>query len=247
MDFKSDLVGTPTTPARDFQTTIWSEVLHAGRGDDTRAHVAMSRLCQAYWYPIYSYVRRRGYPLHEAQDLTQGFFTRLLQTSQLEGVKDARGRFRSFLITSLKWYLANEWDKAQAAKRGGSAVVFSLDEESAEERFQAEAPTDSPERAFDRQWAGTILERVLSRMRKETAEKETSRFERLCDHAFGRSKESYADTAAAFGLSEGAIKSAVRRVRLRCGELFREEIAETVAVTEEIDDEVRYLISLIGE
>jgi len=248
MEPDSDLVGTPT-PIREFQTTIWSEVFRAGKGDDTRAQQALSRLCQAYWYPIYSYVRRRGHQLHEAQDLTQGFFSNLLEKKHLESVDSAKGRFRSFLITALKWYLANEWDRAKAEKRGGKAITFSMDEEVAEARFQAEAVgTVSPEYAYDRQFARAILERVMSALEAECDEESQGRFEGLSKHVFGKSGVgTYAETAAALGLSEGGVKSAVRRMRLRCGELFRAEISETVAVVDEIDDEIRYLLSLLGD
>jgi DNA-directed RNA polymerase specialized sigma24 family protein len=248
MDQDSDLVGTPT-PVREFQTTIWSEVFRAGKGDDTRAHESLSRLCQAYWYPIYSYVRRRGYALHEAQDLTQGFFSNLLEKRHLQSVDSAKGRFRSFLITSLKWFLANEWDRAKAEKRGGNAITFSVDEEVAEARFQAEAVgTVTPENAFDRQFARTILERVMSTIKAEFDQDGQGRFEKLSSHVFGKSGVGfYADTAKELGLSEGGVKSAVRRMRLRCGELFRLEITQTVALVEEIDDEIRYLLSLLGE
>jgi DNA-directed RNA polymerase specialized sigma24 family protein len=248
MDQDSDLVGTPT-PVREFQTTIWSEVLRAGRGDNTRAYEALSRLCQAYWYPIYSYVRRRGYDLHDAQDLTQGFFSNLLEKNHLESVDTAKGRFRSFLITALKWFLANEWDRAKAEKRGGNAITFSMDEGVAETRFQAEAVgTVSPENAYDRQFARAILERVMSTIKAEFDQDGLGRFEKMSGHVFGQSGVgSYADTAKELGLSEGGVKSAVRRMRLRCGELFRLEITQTVALVEEIDDEIRYLLSLLGD
>lgn len=247
MDQNSDLVGTPT-PVREFQTTIWSEVFRAKQGDNTKAHQAMSRLCQAYWYPIYSFVRRRGHDAHAAQDLTQGFFSRLLEKQDLQSVDNAKGRFRSFLITSLKWFLANEWDRQQAEKRGGRAVTFSMDEEYAETRFQAEAPNVSPETAYDRQFARTILERVMDRVREEMAEGGAERFQKLSDHVFGKANGvTYAETAGELGMTEGGVKSAIRRLRLRFGELFRKEIAETVALVDEIDDEIRYLLSLLGE
>ena len=238
-------------PAREvFQTTIWSEVLCAGDAEDSRAAEALEKLCGGYWFPIYAYIRRRGHDSHEAQDLTQGFFTRLLERNYLQLADNAKGRFRSFLITAVKWHLANEWDRLNAGKRGGGSVTFSLDEDVAEERFRHEpSVADDTERAYDRQWARAILERALARLRREFEENgETQRFERLSALLLGGSdSQPYAEVAKQLDMSEGGVKSAVRRLRLRCGELFREEISGTVAAVDEVDDEVRYLLSLLGE
>lgn len=228
----------------NFQTTIWSEVYRARDGDDDDVHHALGELCAKYWYPIYSYVRRRGYSFHDAQDLTQGYFSRLLERGYLRTVDNLKGRFRSFLLTSLKWYLAHEWEKAKAAKRGDGARPFSLDEERAEDRFQAEWSQDeTSEFGFDRQFARAVFERSLARLKDELDE---DRFRQLSRHILEDHERSYAETAAALGMTESGVKSAVRRMRQRCGECFREEISETVAIADEIDDEVRYLLSLLG-
>jgi RNA polymerase sigma factor (sigma-70 family) len=229
----------------EFQTTIWTQVLNARAADDTESRQALADLCRRYWYPIYSYVRRRGYAYHDAQDLTQGFFSELLGKEYLQKLENRDGRFRSFLLTSLKWFLANEWNRAQAVKRGGGSLSFSLDESDAEDRFQAELQADdSPELSYDRQFARASLQRALQRLRSESEE---VRFNALSPYLLPKGGEpSYAETASALGMSETAIKSAIRRMRQRCGELFREEVGETVNATSEIDEEIRYLLSLLA-
>ena len=247
--YSRDLSGK--LPAREkFQTTIWSEVVRAGDSRDLRASEALERLCSNYWYPIYAYIRRRGHDAHEAQDLTQGFFSSLLARNYLRTADSSKGKFRSFLITAVKWHLANEWDHANAGKRGGGSVTFSLDEEDAETRYRHEPRTeDEAEIAYDRQWARAILEQVLSKLQKEAVDAgEGERFEKLSGSLLGKADaQPYAGIASELGISEGAVKSAVRRLRLRCGELFRAEISQTVATVEEVDSEIRYLLSLLGD
>lgn len=236
--------GVGGSSPREFQTTIWSEVLRARDGEDTRSHEALSSLCARYWYPIYSYVRRRGYGMHDAQDLTQGFFSQLLEKDYLQKVTGSNGRFRSFLLTAVKWHLSKSREKEMAEKRGGGSFKFSLDEDLAEERFLAESPSvSSPEDNYDQQFARAVLQRALKRVREET---EPNRYEALSRHLLDRGGgRSYAQTAEEMGLSETAVKSAVSRMRQRCGEYFRTEIAETTS-PDELEDELRHLLSLIA-
>ena len=159
---------SPTPDAREFHTTHWSIVLSA-RSDSTGAHASLAKLCEAYWYPLYAFVRRQGVSEHDAQDLTQEFFARLLEKGWLGGVDRERGRFRSWLLASMKHFLANEWDRGRTKKRGGGAVLFSFDELDAESRLAHEPTTDSAEKIYDRRWAMTVLDQVMARLRAEMA------------------------------------------------------------------------------
>ena len=160
--------GTSVPQRSVFVTTHWSVVLAAGRDDTPRASDALARLCQTYWYPLYAYVRQRGYAPHDAQDLTQEFFARLLDKNYLQGLQRDQGRFRAFLLVALKHFLANEWDRATRKKRGGDVVILSLNWQDAEARYQIEpADTLSPDKLYDRLWAVTLLERVITRLRDE--------------------------------------------------------------------------------
>ena len=221
-------------------------MLTAGRSNSTDARAALEQLCQPYWYPLYAYVRRRGYEAHEAEDLTQGFFARLLAKNDLAGVDRTKGKFRSFLLASLKHFLANEWDKAQAQKRGGGQVILPLDGSEAETRYQHEQAYElTPEKAFERQWALTILGHVLAQLRAEfVADGKTELFETLKGFLTGSDDEqSYAEVGARLRMSAGAIKVAVHRLRRRYRNLLREEIAHTVAGPEEVDEEIRALFA----
>ena len=152
----------------DFRTTQWSVVFTAQQSDSTQARAAMEKLCRAYWHPIYAFVRRRGHPVHDAQDLTQEFFSRLLEKDALDAVHPAKGKFRSFLLASMKHFLANEWDKANAQKRGGGKRALSIDMATAETWYTAEpADGQTPETSFERRWAITVLDQVLQRLRDE--------------------------------------------------------------------------------
>lgn len=200
---------------------------------------------------VYSFIRRQGHDAHAAQDLTQGFFSGLLERDHLRTVDRDKGRFRSFLITAVKWHLTNEWDRATAEKRGGRVQTFSLDETDAENRFLHEPRSDdgdSPERAFDRQWARLVFEQALGRLKEEyRADGREIAFDKLSGAMLDtRDAEPYARIGEALGLSEGGVKSAVRRMRQRCGELFREQISQTVADPTVVDDEIRYLLSLLA-
>jgi RNA polymerase sigma factor (sigma-70 family) len=233
-----------------FATTRWSVVLAAGADRGSPAvHDALATLCETYWYPLYAFLRARGYSAENAQDLTQAFFARLLEKQTIQHADPARGRFRSFLLASLKNFAANERDREIAAKRGGGMPIASLDVESAEGRLQMDPPSDeTPERVFDRRWALTLLDQVMSRLKTESADRgHPAQFERLNTYLTGdQPQPSYAQTAAELNTSEGAIKVAVHRLRRRFRDLVREEIAQTVSSPEEIEDELRHLWSAVG-
>ncbi len=244
---KDDVPHGPEGGKACFTTTRWSVVL-AARGDDSKtAFAALSELCGVYWYPLYAYVRRRGHSPEEAEDLTQSFFTTFLAKNYLDDLKPDMGRFRSFLLTSLKHFLANKWDAANAQKRGGGEAVLSLDD--AERRYQDE-PRDhvTPETLFERRWALTLLEQVLARLRTEFVTTEKAE---LFDHlkvflSDGESGVSYAEIAECSGLKEGTVKVAVHRLRRRYGELLRSEISQTIGDPREVEDEVRNLIAALS-
>jgi RNA polymerase sigma factor (sigma-70 family) len=232
-----------------FVTTHWSLVLTAANQDTDRAQAALARLCKTYWYPLYAYVRRRGYNSHDAQDLTQEFFARLLEQNWLAQADRERGRFRTFLLTALSHFLANEWHKAHAQKRGGSAQIVPLQLDNAETRYGKE-PADplTPEQCYERRWVLALLDEVLNRLRAEHEEEnKLELFDALkpCLGGDGRS-DPYAVLGAKLGLSEGAVKTAVHRLRQRYRKLLREEISQTVASTTEVDEELRYLMSVLS-
>lgn len=232
-----------------FVTTHWSVVLAARRSDTTRAQAALARLCQAYWYPLYAYVRRRGYGAHDAQDLTQEFFARLLEQNWLAQADRERGRFRTFLLSALSHFLANEWDKARAQKRGGDVQIVPLQLDSAETRYGQE-PADplTPEQCLERRWALALLDEVLSGLRQEHLAAGTEQmFDALKPCLVGdRQAQPYAALAAQLGMTEGAVKVAVHRLRQRYRQLLREEIANTVASPEEVNDEMHHLFAVLA-
>ena len=232
-----------------FVTTHWSVVLTARRSDTTRAQAALARLCQAYWYPLYAYVRRRGYQAPDAQDLTQEFFARLLEQNWLAQADRERGRFRTFLLAALSHFLANEWDKARALKRGGGVQIVPLQLDTAETRYGQE-PADplTPEQCFERRWALALLEEVLNRLREEHAAAGTREmFDALKPCLVGdRQAQPYAALAAQLGMTEGAVKVAVHRLRQRYRQLLREEIANTVAMPGEVDEEMHHLFNVLA-
>ncbi len=232
-----------------FVTTHWSVVLMARRSDTTRAHDALARLCQAYWHPLYAYVRRLGHAPSDAQDLTQEFFARLLAKNYLADADESRGRFRSFLLTALKHFLANEWDKSRAQKRGGGQIPIPIDVGTAETSCGFE-PVDSltAEKIYERRWALTLLEQVLRRLREEYVRAGREKlFEQLKPTLTEASRTvRYAEMAGHLGLSEGAVKVAVHRLRQRYREVLRAEIADTVASPAEVEDELRNLFSALA-
>src|SRR5213594_329226 len=236
---------TSTEAPRDsgawFVTTHWSVVLSAGRSDTPRARQALERLCQTYWFPLYAYVRRRGYSPEDAQDLTQEFFARLLEGNRVQSADQQKGRFRSFLLAGMNNFLADEWDKSRAQKRGGGMRIVPLQFDTAETRYGCE-PVDNvtPEASFERRWALTLLEDVLSRLRAEHERDGSSElFAALNPCLVGdRTSQPYLELAQRMGMTESAIKSAVHRLRRRYRQLLREEIAKTVASPSEVDDEL---------
>ena len=231
-----------------FSTTHWSVVLKAGRGGSPEAAPALECLCRAYWYPLYAYVRRKGRAPHDAQDLVQDFFAHFLKHRHLRLADRARGRFRTFLLTALQNFLVNEWRKTNRLKRGGSVRVLSLDEDQAESRFTAEPTVEQPsDLLYDRGWAAVLLERALAALRAEFEQSgRLGLFERLKGLVWGEgSGLPYETMARQLGMTESGIKVAVHRLRQRYGELLRHEIAQTVATPLEVDEELRYLISIV--
>jgi len=232
-----------------FATTHWSVVLAAGDSSAPDAKEAIEKLCRSYWFPLYAFARRQGHSPHDAQDLTQEFFAWLLESKQLRAADCERGKFRSFLLGMLKNFLSDERKKAQAQKRGGGRALLSLDAASAEERYDLEPTTDlTPETIFDRRWALTVMEQTVARLREEYAAADRAKlFEELKQFQQGEeAQRSYAEVAARLGLTESAVKSAIWRLRQRHRDLLREEIAHTVATPAGVDEEIRYLISVLG-
>jgi len=230
-----------------FATTHWSVVLAAGSGDSPQAATALEQLCRIYWYPLYAYVRRRGYSPEDAQDLTQEFFAGLLGKHALAQITRQGGKFRSYLLTALNHFLVNEWERHRALKRDERRVAFSFDALDPESRYQGE-PTDeaTPEVVFERQWAATLLEQVMNRLRDEyVTEGKTDLFQRLQPCLTGAEPMlPYANLAARLGMTDDAVKMAVHRLRKRYGELLRAEVVHTVASPQEADDEIRHLIAI---
>ena len=231
--------------ARSFSATRWSVVLAAaGESSD-----ALAALCRAYWYPLYAFLRRQGLSTHDAEDVTQGFFAHLLGKDALAHVDRAKGRFRTFLLASLKHFLADERDRAHAQKRGGGEAAISLDACEAEERYALE-PRDelSPDRLFDRRWALAVIGQALARLGAEyAASGKGALFDALkAQLTAPGGGPSYAEIGAAFGMNEGAVKVAVHRLRQRYGAALRAEIAETVGTAEEVEAELRHLLDALG-
>jgi RNA polymerase sigma-70 factor (ECF subfamily) len=232
-----------------FATTRWSVVLTAGRSDTTRAHEALSWLCQKYWYPLYVYVRRRGYPPADAQDLTQEFFARLLENHWIEEANPQRGRFRSFLLSALKHFLANEWNKTHTQKRGGGVVQVSLNDDSTEHRYALEPASEStPESQYERRWALALLEGVLLGLENEYREEGKADLFRVLKSSLtvNRSALVYPDLAVNLGLTEGAVRVAVHRLRQRYRQRLRLEVARTVASPDEVEEELHYLFQVLA-
>jgi RNA polymerase sigma factor (sigma-70 family) len=224
-------------------------VLAAGQSSSTRSEEALATLCRTYWHPLYAFLRRQGNGPHDAEDLAQGFFLHLLEKGGLEKVRREKGRFRSFLLASLKNFLADSWEKSQAQKRGGGVRVISFEAANAEESYRAESsdPAD-PERLFDRRWAMTLLERVLQRLESEfvTAGRK-ERFDHLKVFLSGDPPDlTYSEAARPLGMTEGAVKVAVLRLRQRYRELLRSEVADTVATSEQADEELRDLFAVLS-
>lgn len=233
-----------------FPTTRWSVVLAAGRQSTAASHEALTNLCEHYWRPLYVYARRQGFGAEDAQDLVQGFITRLLETGAVARADPGRGRFRAFLLTSFRNFLADQRDRGRARKRGGGDPGLSLALQTAE-RWNSLEPLDyaTPERIYDRRWALTVLNRVMDRLRAEFVRAgKLSLFDNLKPCLLGESGERrYAEIAARLGTSDGAIRVAVHRLRKRYRDLMREEIAHTVAGEDDISSEIGYLLNALSK
>ena len=233
-----------------FATTHWSVVLQAGEHDSPQAAQALEWLCHVYWYPLYAYVRRQGYTFADAQDLTQEFFARLLAREYLRLADPNRGRFRTFLLASLKHFLINEWTRAGREKRGGGRPLISLDAEKTETRFQAEPADDrTPDKAFDRQWAMELMSRVLNQLQAEfAAVKRGAVFDELKGCLTGEANEgSYAEIGQRLAMTVGNVKVTVHRMRQRYCDLLREEIARTVDDPGAIEEEIQALFAALSD
>lgn len=232
-----------------FVTTHWSIVLSARDLSSPQSAAALEKLCRAYWYPLYAHVRWLGNSPHDAEDLTQEFFARLLQKNYLEAAERERGRFRTFLLMALKRFLANEWDRARASKRGGGLALAPLDREVAEQRYEAEAAEFPADRMYERRWALALLAQTMARLRAEFEQAgKPAEFEQLKSFlTVGKQDIPYAAAAAGLGVSEGALRVTVHRLRKRFRELFREEIGHTVASAEDVEEEFRHLLAALNE
>lgn len=232
---------------RQFATTQWSIVRAVNNDNIAAANSALQELCQTYWYPLYTYVRRQGNDANTAADLTQAFFADLLQREDLKKVDPELGKFRSFLLAALKHFLLNQWDKAKAQKRGGDKIILSLDFGEADQRYRHEpAHAQTPDMIYQKQWAKTLLERVTDKLRAEFAEKgKAHQFDKFHKFLSGKNnEETLGEAAAQLSMSEVAVKVAVHRMRQRFGEILRTEIANTVSSEEDVDREIEQLFDL---
>jgi RNA polymerase sigma factor (sigma-70 family) len=234
--------------AAQFATTLWTVVLNAGELASPHAQAALEKLCKAYWYPLYWFVRRQGHDVDAAHDLTQAFFYYLIEKNAIQAADRNRGRFRTFLLTALKRFMANEWHRSQRQKRGGGAILFSLDGMDAEERYSREpADQQTPEAIFDRHWAQALVEQVMARLRAEFVESgQAQRFDLLNAFLLDDDAGSQAEAAEKLGMTESALKSALHRMRQRYHQMFRTEIGNTVASPADVDDEIRELFAVLG-
>jgi RNA polymerase sigma-70 factor (ECF subfamily) len=242
---------SPGNP-REFATTRWSVIRAAKQGsgeDSSITRIALEELCRIYWYPLYVFVRRQGHAHYDAEDLTQAFFARLLAKGDLAGVDRAKGKFRSFLLASMKHFLANEWDYARAQKRGGGRPTLSIDFQDAESRYAVEPAHEiTPDKLYERRWAMTVLDQAMEKLRAEMrdAGKENQFEELKIFMTGGKGEVSYASVAETLNISEGAVKVAVHRLRKRYRQLLCEEVAHTVDEKDEVEDELRSLLSALA-
>ncbi len=247
MSTASSNQGGPGDGSRFF-TTRWSLVLSAGRNEQAQAQSALEALCRAYWYPLYAFVRRKGYSADDAADLIQEFFAYLLEKDVLAAADQNRGRFRTFLLTVLQRFLAKQRERVGAQKRGGGKRPLSLDAAKGEKRYRLEPFHElTPERIYQRRWALTLLEQVLQRLQQQYDERGQGKlFERLQPFLAGsRAGPAYAEIAAEMDLSEGAVKVAVHHLRERYRKLLRDEVAQTLERPEDVDDELDYLLEAL--
>ncbi|MEK7782206.1 MAG: sigma factor [Verrucomicrobiota bacterium] len=238
-----------SAPGDIFATTHWTVVLAAGQRHTPQSDHALEELCRTYWFPLYAYVRRRGYAKADAEDLVQAFFARFLAKNYLAGLSEERGRFRAFLLAALKNFLTNEWKKSQRLKRGGGERMLSLDWESADTKFQVAATNEpNPEQVFDREWALALLAKVIERLQAEcAAEGKAQLFEQLKVFlTAGKGEAAHAEVARGLGMEEGAVRVAVHRLRKRYRVLLREEITQTLSDPAMVDEEMRALFGAFG-
>ena len=233
--------------SRGFATTRWSVVLKA-KGADPKGREALSTLCRDYWHPVYAFIRRQGYDAEQARDLTQSYFVLVLESSLLHDVRRTEGRFRSFLLTSIRHFLSDARDRERAAKRGGGQSPILLDEAFAEESYRREPHTElTPEEIFERRWALTVIDRAVRRLHEDSERRGNLRqFERLKPFLTGEGSDTHWKAGADLGMSEGAVKVAVHRLRARHRENVREEIRDTVADEAHVDDEIRRLMDAVA-
>ncbi len=248
MPARTDTNSTPADTSR-FATTHWSVIQSAGSPDSSRYTESLKILCQSYWFPLYAYLRRRGYDQHQAEDHTQSFFVHLLEKPTLSRADPRRGRFRSFLLSSLKHFVADAQDRARAQKRGGNKHIFSMDFADGERRYCQEPTHDvSPEKLFERWWALSVLNRATQRLKTEF--KTTARqalFDRLKDHLVAeRGMDTYKDIAAEFDMTDTAVRVTAHRLRQRFHALVREEISQTVSHSTDIDEEIQDLFTALS-
>jgi DNA-directed RNA polymerase specialized sigma24 family protein len=237
------------SPSRRFPTTSWTIVSAAGRHSSGSAE-ALNQLCASYWFPVYAFIRKRGYAREAAEDLSQEFFARILEHGALSGARRERGKFRSFLLASVTNFLANEWDRSQAQKRGGGCPALSLDFQAGETRYHIEPCHElTPEALFERQWALAVLDLVLARLREEFSRKgQAAQFDRLQVFLTGdQDHGSYDRAARDLNLSDGAARTAVHRLRRQYAELVREEIQLIVGDPDEVEGEIRFLLAALGQ
>jgi RNA polymerase sigma factor (sigma-70 family) len=238
----------PPRRAGRFATTRWSLVLAAGQQSNARSAEALAHLCDSYWHPVYAFIRRQGYSADDGADLTQAFFTRVLEKGYFRDADPTRGRFRAFLCTAIRHFLSNERDRDRTLKRGGTRPPLSLDVETAEGKYQLDPRDDlTPERLFDRQWALTLLARVLTRVGDDhAAAGKAALFTHLKGFLTGDSAGTpYAEIGQGLGMSEGAVKVAAHRLRRQFRDALVDAIAETVSDPAEIDGEIRYLLNAV--
>ncbi len=248
MPDKTPSSSTPGGTSR-FTTTHWSVVLAAGSASSPDYQRALSTLCQTYWYPLYAYLRRQGHDSHQAEDYTQAFFAQMLEKGYLSRVEPKPGKFRSFLLTALKHFLADQRDRAQAIKRGGGKESLPLNFQAAEGRYTLEPANDlSPEKVFERSWALTLLEKTMDRLEAELAGMNKAElFDSLKVYLCGHTAlVPYRDVAAELNMTEGAVKVTVYRLRRRYREMLRDEIAQTVSSPEQIEQEIRDLFAALA-
>ncbi len=239
--------GDRDSAGRRFVTTSWTLVAAAGETSQPGAREALETLCRAYWMPVYAYLRRSGAPAEQARDLTQGFFTELLEKRWFKQARRDRGRFRTFLLASLRNYVAHERERERALKRGAGRATFELDAVDAERAFALEpVDSDTPETIFERRWARAVFDRSVSRLAEESkATSDSLRFERLRPFLTDDSSDGYRRVAHELGVGESAVRVAVHRLRRRCGEILRAEVAETVHGEADVESELRHLIEVL--